>query len=374
MLKTRVYWRKSMKIQIFKDDLLNSIQIVQNIVNPKASLPILSNILLEAKDNKLKLITTDLDVGILVSIPVNIQEPGSITIPARKIFEVIRDLPSGTVNITVRKNNIVIIESQKCQFKLMGLPKDEFPNLPTFEDKKVVKIEQKIFKEMLNLTYFSLSRDETRYILNGILMEIKQDTIKLISTDGRRLAVVERKLSTHTNQEIKIVVPTKTIQELLRNLKDDDILSIVLGLNQVMFDLSGMLIISRLIEGEFPNYQQVIPQPVDTKIKIDKGDFLLALKRASLLSTPDYQAVKLEVFKNKMVVSKSTPDIGESKEEIDIEYGAKELAAGFNPNYLIDVLKNLKSEDIEIELTDSEKPCVIRQEGYVYVVLPMRLS
>ncbi len=363
-----------MKIQIFKDDLLNSIQIVQNIVNPKASLPILSNILLEAKDNKLKLITTDLDVGILVSIPVNIQEPGSITIPARKIFEVIRDLPSGTVNITVRKNNIVIIESQKCQFKLMGLPKDEFPNLPTFEDKKVVKIEQKIFKEMLNLTYFSLSRDETRYILNGILMEIKQDTIKLISTDGRRLAVVERKLSTHTNQEIKIVVPTKTIQELLRNLKDDDILSIVLGLNQVMFDLSGMLIISRLIEGEFPNYQQVIPQPVDTKIKIDKGDFLLALKRASLLSTPDYQAVKLEVFKNKMVVSKSTPDIGESKEEIDIEYGAKELAAGFNPNYLIDVLKNLKSEDIEIELTDSEKPCVIRQEGYVYVVLPMRLS
>ena len=363
-----------MRIQIFKDDLLNNIQIVQNIVNPKATLPILSNILLEAKDNKLKLITTDLDIGVLVSVPVNIQEPGSITIPARKIFEVIRDIPGGNVNITVRKNNIVIIESQKCQFKLMGLPRDEFPKLPTFEDKNVVKIEQKIFKEMLNLTYFSLSRDETRYILNGILMEIKQDTIKLVSTDGRRLAVIERKLSTRASQEIKIVVPTKTIQELMRNLKDDDILSIVLGLNQVMFDLSGMLIISRLIEGEFPNYQQVIPQPVNTKIRIDKDAFLLALKRASLLSTPDYQAVKLEVFKNKMVVSKSTPDIGESKEELDIEYGAKELVAGFNPNYLIDVLKNLKSEDISLELTDSEKPGVIRQEGYVYVILPMRLS
>lgn len=363
-----------MKIQIFKDDLLNNIQIVQNIVSSKSTLPILSNILFEASGDNLKLTATDLDIGILVTTSANIQEDGAITIPAKRLFEIIRDLPEGNVNILVRKNNMVIIESQKCHFKLMGLPKDEFPKLPTLEDKKVVKIEQKTLKRMLNLTHFAISHDETRYILNGILMEFKQDTLKLVATDGRRLALIERKLNTHLNQEIKIIVPTKAIQELVRNLKDEDMVSIVLGFNQVMFDLSGMLIISRLIEGEFPNYQQVIPQPVDNKIKIDKEGFMSALKRASLLSTPDYQAIKLDIFKNKMVISKSTPDIGESKEEIDIEYGAKELAVGFNPNYLIDVLKNLKTEDVLLELADSEKPGVIRQDGYIYVVLPMRLS
>ncbi|PIQ89192.1 MAG: DNA polymerase III subunit beta [Candidatus Omnitrophica bacterium CG11_big_fil_rev_8_21_14_0_20_42_13] len=370
-----------MKIRILKDDLLENLQIVQNIVNPKNTLPILSNILLDAQNNNLKMNTTDLDIGILVNVPAEVFEAGSITIPARKMFEIIRDLPSGAIDLTVRKNNMVIIESHKCQFKIMGLPKDEFPKIPSFEDKKAVKIEQKIFKEMLNLTYFAVSRDETRYILNGVLIEIKQNKLKLITTDGRRLAVVEKELSSHVNQEIKIIIPTKTIQELIRNLKDEDVVSIILGLNQVMFDLSGgaqgnqrVLIISRLIEGEFPNYQQVIPQPVDNKITINREEFLSALKRANLLSTTDYQAVKLEVFKNKMVVSKSTPDIGESKEEVGIGYAGKEMVVGFNPVYLIDVLKNIKNDDIILELADSEKPGVLRQDGYVYVVLPMRLS
>ena len=364
-----------MKIQIFKEDLLNNLQIVQNIISPKNTLPILSNILLETENNNIKIIATDLDIGILINISANnIQEQGAITIPAKKFFEIVRDLPEGNIDITVKKNNSIIIDAQKCQFKLMGLPKDEFPKLPEFKDKKVVKIEQGILKEILNLTYFAISHDETRYVLNGILIEIKQDMLKLVATDGRRLAVAERKLSTPINQEIKMIIPLKTIQELMRNLKDEGLVSIVLGFNQVMFDLSNLLIISRLIEGEFPNYQQVIPQAVDNKIKINREAFMAALKRASLLYTPDYQAVKLEVFKNKIVVSKSTPDIGESREEIDVEYGAKEIVAGFNPNYLIDVLRNLKTEDILLELIDSEKPGVIRHNGYVYVVLPMRLG
>lgn len=364
-----------MKIQIFKDDLLNNLQIMQNIVSLKNTLPILSNILLETENNNIKLIATDLDIGILINITANsIQEQGAITVPAKKIFEIIRDLPEGNIDITVKKNNSVIIDSQKCQFKLMGLPKDEFPKLPEFKDKKVVSVEQKILKEMLNLTYFAISHDETRYILNGILIEIKQDMLKMVATDGRRLAVVERKLNTSINQEIKMIIPVKTIQELMRNLKDEGAASIVLGFNQVMFDLSNLLIISRLIEGEFPNYQQVIPQAVDNKIKIGRDVFMAALKRASLLYTPDYQAVKIEVFKNKIVVSKSTPDIGESREEIGVEYGGREIVVGFNPNYLIDVLKNLKTEDIILELSDGEKPGVIRHNGYVYVVLPMRLA
>lgn len=364
-----------MKIQIFKNDLVDNLQIVQNIISPKNTLPILSNILLESEADKIKIIATDLDIGILVTVPaVNIQEQGAITIPAKKFFEIVRDLPEGNIDITVKKNNSVVIDSQKCQFKLMGLPKEEFPKLPEFKDKKIVKIEQKTLKEMLNLVYFAISHDETRYVLNGVLLELKEDVFKLIATDGRRLAAIEKKINTPINQEVKIIIPVKTVQELMRNLKDGGEVSVILGFNQVMFDFGGVWIISRLIEGEFPNYQQVIPQPVDNKIKVNREDFMAALKRASLLYTPDYQAVKLEVFKNKMVVSKSTPDIGESKEEIEAEYGAKELVVGFNPNYLIDVLKNLKTEEIMLELLDSEKPGVVRHDGYVYVVLPMRLG
>lgn len=364
-----------MKLQIFKDDLVNNLQITNNIISPKSSLPILANILLETiKNNTLQLTATDLDIGIVINIAAEIQETGAITLPARRLFEIIRDLPQGSVVINAKKNNTILIEATKCQFKLMGLPKEEFPKLPEFEDKKAIIIEQKTLKEMLNLTYFAISHDETRYILNGVFVEIGQDKLKLAATDGKRLAVIERNINTPTHNEIKIIVPVKTIQELMRNLKEEGTVSLVLGLNQAMFDLGGLLIISRLVEGEFPNYQQVIPQAVDNKIKIGREDFLQALKRASLLNTPDYQAVRLDIFKNKMLVSKSTPDIGESKEEVDIEYGAKELSVGFNPNYLIDALKNLKTEDIELELADAEKPGVIRQGGYIYVVLPMRLS
>ena len=151
-------------------------------------------------------------------------------------------------------------------------------------------------------------------------------------------------------------------------------MSLILGNNQVLFDLGNVVVISRLIEGEFPDYQQVIPPVSENKMSIDREQFLLAVKRAALLSTPDYQAVKLEVFKNKLVVSKSTPDVGESREEVAVEYQGKEMAIGFNPTYLIDVLKNLQEERIEFELTDSEKPGVIRINGYIYIVLPMRLS
>jgi DNA polymerase-3 subunit beta len=181
-------------------------------------------------------------------------------------------------------------------------------------------------------------------------------------------------LGQDTEKEVNIIVPIKTIHELNRNLKDEGEASLVLGNNQILFDLGKVMIISRLIEGEFPDYRQVIPPASNAKMKINRAQFLLAVRRASLLSTPDYQAVKLEVFKNKLVVSKSTPDVGESREEVTVEYQGKELAIGFNPNYIIDVLKNLSEENIEFELSDSEKPGVIRINGYVYIVLPMRLS
>jgi len=363
-----------MKVKIEKDTLLNGIQKVQNIITTKSTLPILSNILLESTQGNLKLTATDLDIGISCVIPVETHEPGIITVPAKRFSDIIKDLPTNMVNIATKKNNLITIETESCQFKIMGLAPEDFPKLPEFKDVEVINLEQASLKQMLALTSFAVSLDETRYILNGILFKIHHNNLTLVATDGKRLAVVERVLKQNIDKEIQIIVPLKAIQELNRNLQDEGDLSLLLGHNQALFDLKGVVIIARLIEGEFPDYQQVIPPLSENKIHIPREDFLWAIRRAALLSTPDYQAVKLETFKNKLVVSKSTPDIGESREEVSVEYKGKEMAIGFNPTYLIDVLKNLKEESVEFEITDSEKPGVIRINGYVYIVLPMRLG
>ncbi len=363
-----------MKFKIEKDVLLNGIQTVQNIITPRAVLPILSNILIETKTDGLRLIATDLDIGISCVIPVDTQEVGGITVPAKRFCDIIRELPSDNVVVNTKKNNLVVIETDMCQFKIMGLASEEFPKLPEFKDKEAIRLDQVSLKEMLGLTSFAVSFDESRYILNGILFKINKSTLTLVATDGKRLAIIEKKLKHEVEKDIHIIVPIKTIHELNRNLKDEGEVSLVLGQNQVLFDMGSIQVISRLIEGEFPDYKQVIPQASPNKLGIAREEFLLAVKRAALLSTPDYQAVKLELFKDKLVVSKSTPDVGESREEVTVEYRGKEMVIGFNPAYLIDVLKNIQTEKVEFELIDSEKPGVIRINGYTYIVLPMRLG
>jgi DNA polymerase-3 subunit beta len=363
-----------MKFKVEKTNLVNAIQTVQNVITTKSALPILSNILIEAQTGALKLTATDLDIGITCVIPVDIQEAGAITVPAKRFSDIVKEFPLDSISITTKKNNQVTIDSDMCQFKIMGLLKEEFPKLPEFKDKKVIKINQGAFKQMLSLTAFAVSLDETRYVLNGILFKISKNLFTLVSTDGKRLAVVERKLPIESDVDISMIVPLKTIQELNRNLQDDGELSLVVSSNQALFDLGNVGIVSRLIEGEFPDYKQVVPPISENKLKVVRNQFLLAVKRAALLATPDYQAVKLEVFKNKLVISKSTPDVGEFHEELAVEYSGRELVIGFNPIYLIDILKNLNEETVSMELTDGEKPGVIRINGYVYIVLPMRLN
>lgn len=363
-----------MKFKVEKSILINAIQTVQNVISAKSSLPILSNILIETHQEGISLTATDLDIGITCVIPVDIQEQGAITIPAKRFSDIIKEFPLEVVSVTTKKNNLVIIDSNMCQFKIMGLGREEFPKLPEFKDKKAIKIEQAALKQMLSLTSFAVSADETRYVLNGTFFKINKGVLTLVSTDGKRLAIAEKKPGIETDIDLQMIIPIKTIHELNRNLKDEGQLSLVVGDNQALFDLGTVVVISRLIEGEFPDYKQVVPAASENKMKIERSQFLLAVKRASLLATPDYQGVKLEVFKNKLVISKSTPDVGESREELAVEYQGRELAIGFNPVYLIDILKNLNEETVNLELTDSEKPGVIRTSGYVYIVLPMRLN
>lgn len=362
-----------MKIKATKANLLNGIQVVQNIVPSKVTLPILSNILMETGKDNLKLNATDLDIGVSCGIPVETIEEGAITIPAKKFSDIVRELPDGEVVIHAKKNNQVEIEGKNCRFKLTGLPKDEYPKFPEFKDKEVIQVGQDILKEMLRLTSFAVSHEESRYVLNGVLMEISQDLIRLVATDGRRLAKIEKKLQNSVKKEISVIIPIKAVHEIGRNLKDDGFVSIIVGVNQVLFDINGVLIATRVIEGEFPNYNQVIPKPVSNRIKLDTQQFLASIRRANLLSTPDFQAIKFEVFNNKMVVSKTTPDVGESREEIPIEYNGGEIIVGFNPHFLIDFLKNVNDDQIQMELLGVDKPAVMRLGDYLYLALPMRI-
>jgi DNA polymerase-3 subunit beta len=363
-----------MKFKVEKSVLLAGIQTVQNVISTKTALPILSNVLLETQDNFVRLTATDLDIGISCVIPVNVQEQGAITIPAKRFLDIIREFPGEQVGFTTKKNNLVAIETDTCQFKIMGLSKEEFPRLPEFKDKTAIRIDQEVLKELLVLTGFAVSFDESRYILNGILFQITRNQLHLVATDGKRLAIAERKLKDTPETDARFIVPIKTIHELSRNLSEGKEVSLILGNNQALFDLGTTQIISRLIEGEFPDYRQVIPPVSEQKVKAGREELLLAVRRAALLSTPDYQAVRMELFKNKLVLSKSTPDVGESREEMAVEYGGKELVIGFNPVYLIDVLKNLILPTVELEVVDSEKPGVVRAPGYIYIVLPMRLG
>ena len=366
-----------MEVKTTKESLLNGIQNVQNAVSQKSSLPILSNVLLEVEGETLTLTATDLDIGISSKIKVQVETAGAITIPARKFFDIIKALPDGSeISLSARKNNFVSIKTGKSQFKIIGLPKEEFPQLPIFKNKDAITVEQSVLKEMMNLTDFAISRDDSRFILTGIYFSIKGDKIKLVATDGRRLAVSQKTLPKKTIVDKTIVIPTKAVQEIKRMLEEDGEVEIKFSDNQVAFEFKDSYIVSRLIEGEYPNYKNVIPEKDGEEIKVVREDFLAAAKRASIFTDQDSMAIKLNIKKKKMTISKNTPYLGEAKEEIEIDYtGEEEVEIGFNPRYLIDVLKNLSGEEIAFEVNGANKPGVVRMGGeYTYVVLPMQLN
>ena len=362
-----------MKFKVPKEILVSAIQKVQSIVSSKATLPILSNILLDVGKSKLKLNATDLDIGISCEIPVETIEEGAITIPAKRFSDIIKEMPSGDILIHAKKNNQIDIEGKGCRFKVNGLPGEEFPKFPEFKDKEVIRVGQGVLKNMLNLTSFAVSHEESRYVLNGVLLEISEDTIRMVATDGRRLAKIEKKIDTPVKNDVTVIIPTRAVQEISRNLQEEGEVSIIAGANQVLFDIDGVLIATRIIEGEFPNYNQVIPKPAKNRIKMNTQELLASIRRANLLATPDFQAIKFEVFSNKMVISKVTPDIGESREEISVEYEGAEMIVGFNPTFLIEFLKNVEQEQIDMELLGADKPAVMRLGDYLYLALPMRI-
>ncbi len=361
-----------MKFTITKQDFLNVLQKVANVATSK-TMPILATLLLEAKENKLKVSGTDLDLGIICETKTEVKEEGALAVPAKRLVDIIRSLPEGDINIASTKNNSLTINTLSCNFRISSLSAEDFPKMPTFESEISIKIKQGELQHLFDLTSFTVSRDETCYTLNGILFNINNNLLTLVSTDGKRLAIIKHELQEVFKEEKTLILPLKAVIEIGKNLNSDEEIKISFGKNQMLCSFKNMQIMSRLIEGEFPNWKQVVPEVSVNKVSIKRGLFLSAVIRASLLATENYQALKMSVFKDKIIISKETPDIGEMKEEVEASYNGVETAIGFKPEYLIEVLKAMGDDKIELELTDVEKPGVIRSGNYIHVLLPMRI-
>ena len=365
-----------MRVTLENGVLVKGIHALQNTINTRSTLPILANTLIETKDGQLQLSGTDLELGITTTVTATVHEAGATTIPIKRFGDLIKELPQHPITITVKKNHIAVVECGTSHFKLMGLPPEEFPKLPTIQEQHPLQLSQEMLLRMLNLTAFSMSHDETRYILNGAFISAKKGRVRIVATDGRRLAVIEQAVSGFApTQEYHAIIPTKTVHELHRLLGNGDTVTIIFGANQIKFDLGQTTIVSRTIEGEFPNYEQVIPPEAHEKVSVSREALLLAIRRASLWTTQESQSIKLDLVKNLLIVSKQTPELGEAREEVAAEYRGPEVSVGFNPSYLMDVLKNLSDETIELELPGPERPGVVRtKDHYTYIVLPMQLT
>jgi DNA polymerase-3 subunit beta len=365
-----------MKFIINKDILLDNLQKIAGPTTTKQNFPILNSVLISTIDNKLKFITTDLDITIVSLQEANIINGGKIAIPMKRIISIIRELPPQEITIELIKNNL-LIKCEQIEFKITTLEPEEFPQ--TEEEKKVslIKINPITLEEMIKLTSFCVGYEDVNYVLNGILFEIFEETISLVSTDGKRLSFVKRKLPPNQPEiktKIAFILPIKAINELYKLIKEkEEEVFLFVKENKIGFDFKNMQFIARPIEGEFPNYSQYIPQENKEKLVINRQLFLLALRRADLLSTPDHQGVKLELKKDSVIVSKTTPQLGEVKEVASGHYSGPNLEIGFNPNYLMDVLKNLEDEEISFEFFGVDKSAVLRKEDYTYLVLPMKI-
>jgi len=365
-----------MKFNINKQILLEELEKIQGPTTTKQNFLVLNSVLIEVKENKLQFTTTDLDLTIISKKEANIQKEGKILVPMRRFISIIRELPNQDIDIEENKN-ILLIKCEQIEFKINILNYEEFPKIEKVEKTSFIKIDSNLLKEAIKLTSFCVGYEDISYVLSGIFFEIYEDQIRLVSTDGKRLAVSTQKLpKTQANIKTKIsfILPIRAINELDKLIKDIDS-EILLSVeeNRVIFEINQIQYLIRPIEGEFPNYSQYIPKEGKDKLKINREIFLSGLKRAELLSTNDYQGVKLQLKKDQLLILKSTPELGEVKEIINSNYTGQDLEIGFNPKYIIDVLKNLKDEEVIFEFFGQEKPAVLRKEDYLYLVLPLKI-
>jgi DNA polymerase-3 subunit beta len=364
-----------MKLAVTKEALLEGLQRTQNVVSNRPTLPILTNALLEADEEGLWITTTDLEVGIRCRVEARIEKTGSTTLPARKLVSIIRELPSSEIILEVDSKNAASIRCGASFFKIFGLPKEEFPAFPAFEEPKSLKIRQSELKDGLRKTSYAISSDEARYVLNGILFSLKDNKLMLVATDGRRLALFDSDLEFPESHERDFILPTKAVTELQRLLSEDGEVEISSSENLVSFELNGARLVSKLVEGNYPNYRQVIPGEAKERIALEREAFHNCVRRVSILSSDKTSSVRLNFTKNNLDITANTPEVGEAKESMSINYKGRDISIAFNPEFLMDPLRNLPNDEVFLELIDEMSPGVIKiQTPFLYVIMPMRVS
>ena len=364
-----------MKFRISKEAFLDGLQKVQHVVSSRTTLPILSNVLLVARDGRLQFTTTDLDVGITGSVEAQIEKEGATTLPAKRLVSIVRELPASEVEVSVDSKNHASIRSGPSFFKIIGLGEAEFPPLPDFANAKEFKIPQQVLRDGLRKTAYAISTDETRYVLNGIFTSFRDGKMTLVATDGRRLAMVDADLEFPASHETDVIVPSKAVQELQRLLGDTGDVIVKLSDSQISFTIGDSLLCSKLIEGNYPNYRQVIPGDRNERVVIPREGLLETVRRVSLLSSDKSNSVKLVFSENRIEVTANSPDVGEAQESMDVIYQGPPMQIAFNPEFLQAPLRNLDSDDVYLDLIDEMSPGVLRIDGtFLYVLMPMRVT
>ena len=365
-----------MKFSVTKEKLLEGLQQVQNVVSTRTTLPILSNVLLQANENEVHLTTTDLDVGVRGSFEAEVEKNRRNHAPARRLFNIVRELPSSEIQVDVDGKNTASIRSGQSFFKILGLPEEEFPPLPKFENAKTFTIPQKELRDGLRKTSYAISTDETRYVLNGVLFSFKENKLTLVATDGRRLAMVDIELEFPRSHEADIIVPTKAVTELQRLLTDDGDVKVSIGSGQIAFDLNKTLLVSKLIEGNYPNYRQVIP--VGSQ----------GTRHARARNVPQFVASRFASRQRQIELDQT--QFRQKQHRYYRQHSGSRRSEGiarrrntkvanfsiaFNPEFLMAPLRNLTEDEVFLDLIDEMSPGVLKiQTPFLYVLMPMRIS
>jgi DNA polymerase-3 subunit beta len=369
-----------MEFIIKKPILLKSLQRVQGVVEKRNTMPILSNVLIEAMGEKVNIMATDLEIFIKDSIEAEVKKEGAVTINARKFFEIVKELPDENVDISVNKDSKVTIKGGKAKFNVMGLPSRDFPAFPVVDETKMEDIHKDVLKEMVDKTSFAVSMDETRYNINGFLLEKEGQKVRMVTTDGHRLALVEKidDLGFGIEDNKSVLLPRKGMMEIRKLLEEESESAFKVSITEksAAIKKDDTIINIRLLEGEFPDYKKVIPENNDKTVTVNRDGLLASLKRVSILSADKIKGVNFRFSKDSLNLNSSNPDIGDATEELSIKYAESDVEIAFNAKYMIDMLEAIEDEVVEIRLKDSLSPGMLgssKTGDYTYVIMPMRL-
>ena len=367
-----------MELVVRKNELLRELQLFQGIVERKNTIPILANILVDAKGDELWMLATDLEVALRSKCPATIAKAGALTLPAKKLYEIVKALPETDVRIEQDKSG-VRVAAERFDSKMQTLPREDFPSLPEGGAGTKTALPRAAIRQMVAKTQFAITGEDTRFFLNGAKFLLRPGTLTLVATDGHRLALVETRHTLPVANEIGVILPKKTLLEVGKLVADGDAdVSFEQGENHLFFDVDGRTLISRMIDGQFPAFERVIPKGNDKTIEFDRERLTNAVKRVALLSNERSRAVKFEVSKGKVEVTSSSSEFGEAREQLPVEYSGAGLAISFNAQYVLDFLNVVETDVVSLSLKDETSQAVMKPVAadgydYTYVIMPMRI-